>query len=481
MIRKYYKFIISLLFVFLSLTLLKSVLDLGVLPNKYFNLFAGIIFLLNIIGITGLLIKKAWTKVVSGIFYFILTIICVVGVIGINDLKAFFDKSFNNAEETFSVEYYILSKNNYKEEELNSKDIYYLSTDINNTLVLSTLTNKFKSNYISVDETNTLFTNDIFVIERASFDIISEIDPNIKKEEYHVLYSFKIKVELTNSSVGEDEKVITDEEKQEEKLVAGEYYNIFVGGYDFTNTFMDFNLLVTINKTNKEVMLTSIPRDYYIIDAKVGKKDKLSDMGSRGIETNMSSIAKLFGVKIDYYVKINTSSVVRLVNAVGGITYCSNQAYTTSHATILNSYDDSKGKKLYVKKGCQYLNGIEALTVARERLAFKSGDNQRQKNCVQIIRAVGKKITVSNYMNVLNAVSGAYTTTMPREFVTDNIKAYLDDPSWTISQQSVTGSHGSNYIFFGTTIDYVMYPNMGSVNNAKNKIQMMKYKHLKDI
>ena len=49
--------------------------------------------------------------------------------------------------------------------------------------------------------------------------------------------------------------------------------------------------------------------------------------------------------------------------------------YTTSHALILDTYDDSLGEKLHVKKGCQWLNGIETLTVARERLAFKTGDN----------------------------------------------------------------------------------------------------------
>lgn len=244
-------------------------------------------------------------------------------------------------------------------------------------------------------------------------------------------------------------------------------------------------MLVSINKTNNEILLTTIPRDYYITDARVGKKDKLSDMGSRGIETNMSSVAKLFGVKIDYYIKVNTKSLVGIVDAVGGINYCSDMEYTTSHALILDTYDDSLGEKLHVKKGCQWLNGIETLTVARERLAFKTGDNQRQKNNAKIMQAILNKMKTpamaTKFPSVLSAVNGLYTTTIPKDLVTSSVKDLLENPNWAIKTQSVTGSGGQDYIFFGKTKDYVMYPNYNSVNNAKKKIQGMKYKKLNTI
>ena len=119
---------------------------------------------------------------------------------------------------------------------------------------------------------------------------------------------------------------------------------------NFTNTNMDFNMIVSINTKTHEVLFTSMPRDYYIeVDGYNGKKDTLSYMGALGITTNMKSIEKLFNIKIDYYLSIKTTSLVRLVDEVGGINYCSDDAYTTTHAMILDSYDDTKGKKLFVK------------------------------------------------------------------------------------------------------------------------------------
>lgn len=474
MLKKYCKTIISILFAIISIVLSISVYNINLLPTKYFVLFVGIIAVLNVISALLLKSKKIWTKIISVILYIIITIMSIVGLTLTKDVDNFLDKSFNNAEKVHKIEYYVMSKKEILENDLNKKDIYYSSSDINIGKALNVLIEKYKTVNKVVNEDNDLFKKEIFIINRPLFDTYAEMKNGIKKDDYKIIYKFTIEVELDNKNLGEEEE--NTEEVQQKKLKVGEYYNIFVGGYDFTNTFMDFNMLVSINKDNKEILLTSIPRDYYITDAFVGKKDKLSDMGARGITTNAASVAKLFGIKVDYYVKVNTSSLVTLVNSVGGITYCSDVAYTTSHAKILDSYDDTKGEKLYVKKGCQHLNGIEALTVARERLAFKSGDIQRQKNCVKILKAIGDKVSISNYTKIMSAVSGSYTTTMDKDFMTEMLKTYLSDPSWKINSQTLTGSHSNNYIFFTTQRDYVMNPNQGSVSAAKSKIQEMKYK-----
>ncbi|MCI6107489.1 MAG: hypothetical protein PUE33_03370 [bacterium] len=51
---------------------------------------------------------------------------------------------------------------------------------------------------------------------------------------------------------------------------------------------------------------------------------------------------ELFYLKFINYIKV--------VDEVGGITYCYDQAFTTTHALILNDYNDYGKKKLYVKK-----------------------------------------------------------------------------------------------------------------------------------
>jgi len=235
-------------------------------------------------------------------------------------------------------------------------------------------------------------------------------------------------------------------------------------------------MIVTVNTKTHEVLFTSMPRDYYIeVDGYNGKKDTLSYMGALGINTNMKSIEKLFNIKIDYYLSIKTKSLVRLVDEIGGINYCSEQAYTTSHAMILDSYDDSKGKKLYVKKGCQHLNGIQTLTVARERISHQGGDRQRQKNCQAIIIDIFEQListnTLTNYNNILDSVSDLYETTIPKKVITNIVKDTVDNGNnWKFEMQSVNGEDTHDYVHMIDLIDWVTYPDMSTVYNATLKI-----------
>lgn len=478
---------IGLAFAFLILTIVASkiIFDLNVLPMKYFVRICEGLFIINFIAGFCLLIRnKGVVKVLSFILYFLINIAGIAIIYYGTITNRFLDKAFGNAESEYKAAYLLLSKNKYEFEELKTKDIAYVETLANKDKVFSELAKSDIKTFLEFPDLNAALAQDITLLDNATYVYLKEEQTDINISGYNIIYEFEVGIELSNEAVGEEE-LEEDSKHEYEKLTPGEYYNIFLGGYDFTNTFMDFNMLVSINKTNNEILLTTIPRDFYITDAKVGKRDKLSDMGARGIETNMASVAKLFGVKIDYYIKVNTKSLVALVDAVGGITYCSDAEYTTSHAMILDTYNDSLGEKLHVKKGCQALNGIQTLTVARERLAFKTGDNQRQKNNAKIMMAILNKMKTpamaAKFPSVLSAVNGLYTTTIPKDLVTSSVKDLLENPNWVIKTQSVTGSGGQDYIFFGSTKDYVMYPNYGTVNAAKRKIQGMKYKRLSQL
>ena len=294
------------------------------------------------------------------------------------------------------------------------------------------------------------------------FDFVFDAIPNFKKEDYLFLHSFELTFQVENTEVGE----------------VGESFNIYVGGNDFTGSLMDFNMILTVNMQKHQILMTSIPRDYYIpVNGMNGRKDTLSFMGAlgNGIETNRKSLEEFFGINLGYYIKINTKSLVSIVNEVGGIDYCSDISFWTTHAKILDSYDDTKGEKLYVKKGCQHLNGIETLTVARERLAFPGGDRQRQKNCQEIIKAIFKQLlstnTITNYNNILNSLSDLYQTNIPREKITDLLYETINGANWQFQEQSVNGSDGQNYVRLTNILSYVMNPNMDTVNSAIVKIK----------
>ena len=159
-----------------------------------------------------------------------------------------------------------------------------------------------------------------------------------------------------------------------------------------------------------------------------------------------------------------------------GIEFCSDKSFYTTHATIVDSYNDSNGNKLYVQKGCKVYNGVEILTISRERLAYSGGDRQRQKNCQSILISIFNKATspsiIKNYQSVLNSISSLYTTDIPKEVITDYIKDILDNNTkWTFNTQSLNGYDSSGYVHLTNYVDYIMIPYQSSVNSASYNIK----------
>lgn len=261
------------------------------------------------------------------------------------------------------------------------------------------------------------------------------------------------------------------ETKEEVKNI----YNIYIGGVDFTDEIYDFNTILSFNEEKEKLLLISIPRGLHMEAVGYNITDNLSYIGIKGIDVAINSLEKFLDTKIDYYIKINTKSLVTLVDTLGGIEYCSDEEYITTHAMVLDTYDDTKGKKLYVKKGCRIYNGIEILTIARERLHLNGADNKRQENCQKILISLINKImsfeTLTNYDDVLNKVDALYETNIPRGQVKKLIKKRLDNKlNFKIETINITGVDQMGYVRLGTIYDYIMIPNMDTVEVAKNKL-----------
>ena len=82
-----------------------------------------------------------------------------------------------------------------------------------------------------------------------------------------------------------------------------------------------------LTKSSK-ILITSIPRDYYVKLHNKGDNDKLTHSSIYGIKESISTIEDLLKIKIDYYIKVNFTSVVDLVNELGGIDVLSKYEFT---------------------------------------------------------------------------------------------------------------------------------------------------------
>ncbi len=462
--------IITLMNFLFTLFLIVYICKLNLIPFKYLILIILLLILMNI-GILFLISrKKNWMKYIGYGFTTILILMSSIGIYYIAKTNHFFDQAFNNATNSYTNTYYIVTLNQDKYKELlDIKILGYYENIPEIDEALQKLDETYKVGKEKYSEFTALLKDlnakkfDATIIESSLYNVFTKESNVMHEKDYKIVYQFDITVHEQVDEIKDD----------------GNNFSIYIGGTDFTEKNNDFNMVITINKKTHKILLTSIPRDYYVMVNGKGMKDILGYAGYSGIQTSRKTVEDIFDTNIDYFIKINTDSLVGLVDTLGGIEYCSDVAYTTTHAMVTGTYDDTKGEKLYVQKGCRNYNGIQILTISRERLAFPGGDKQRQINCQNIMISIFKKMlrpeNLTNYTNVLNAVNNLYTTNIPRDLVTALVKDTIDNgASWSIEQQSVTGSGSRGYVHMGTIQDYVMVPDQASINAAIANINKIK-------
>lgn len=469
---KYNYLIITAIMLMVNILLFIFTNKLNILPIKYYLLIFGIIVVLEIVSILFILLKKKILNIIGYILSIILIIVNICGIYYVRVTDNFLDKSFNNDNREYTTTFYIVSKkdSNNTLDNIVGKDVGYYKDTPNIEQAITEFGYKYKVNTISYDNISEMFNSiNYILVEKNLYDYTFEIDKSLNKLDYDIIYKYTLTFQETIDS--------NTEENDDNYIPETNNINIYIGGTDFTNQLYDFNMIVSINKDTHKVLLTSIPRDYHIpVYGKGGRSDNMGYHGAWGITTSMKSLEQLLNIKIDYYVKVRTSSLVGVVDTLGGIQFCSDKSFYTTHATILDSYDDSKGNKLYVKKGCYNYNGTEILTISRERLAYSGGDRQRQKNCQSILISIFNKATspsvIKNYQSLLDSISDLYTTSIPRDMITSYIRDILDNNTkWTFNTQSLDGYDSRGYVHLTNYLDYVMMPYQSSVNSASYNIK----------
>ncbi len=478
-IKKYHFLMTGMILIILNTLLLIFIHNLNVLTVKYYFLIFGGLFLLEIISIRLILIKKKPTIVIGYLLILLLVILNLTGIYYVRVTNHFLNQSFNNDKREYTNTFYVLSlkESNYKLDNITDMNLGYYQNTPNINEAIKEFNYQYKVNTTSYEDILDMFQKldteiHYILIEKNLYTYIVEAEDDLNEDNYTVIYEYT----LTFEEIIEPEKDSQENENQKESTGMNNI-NIYIGGTDFTNQLYDFNMIVSINKDTHKILLTSIPRDYHIpVYGMGGKQDNMGYLGAWGITTSMKSLEQLLHIKIDYYIKVRTNSLVEVVDTLGGISFCSNKSFYTTHATILDSYDDSKGNKLYVTKGCKNYNGIEILTISRERLAYPSGDRQRQKNCQSILISIFNKATspsiLKNYQSFLNSINNLYTTNIPRNIITDYMKDILNNNTkWTINTQSLEGYDSSGYVHLTNLVDYIMIPSEESVSKASNNIK----------
>lgn len=455
--------------IFCVFLLTVNVVNMNVLPLKYLYIYYGaMLFLIILMGSIVIFTKKKYWKFISLILNIIISAFCIILMIYVQKTNAFFDK-ISKLTETSS--YLLIVNKDSKYEK--TDDVKGLKTGISITSIESLnfvddLKEKYKLEVIEYDniltQTNDLFDNkiDVMIINSGVKEILAE---QIEDLDNKIRVIDEIAVEI---EVEDPNKKINVNKKNNQ--ADGTSFNIYISGIDTFGRISnvsrsDVNIIVTVNRETKKILITNIPRDCYVLlNGTNGPKDKLTHAGLYGINMSVATLEDLLSIDIDYYARVNFSSFVKLINAVGGVTIDSEVGFCDENYCF--------------KKGPNTLNGNRALAYVRIRHPFADGDTTRAKHQEMLIKALIEKITSSTtiltkYGEILDSLSDCLQTSMPEDVIKSIVKDQIDTmPSWTIELTAVEGKAAmlSRLYSFSGSEFYVDIPYLESVNAVHDSI-----------
>lgn len=471
--------VLALILVIITVFAVGTLTYFNVLPYKY--LVPGIVVLAFIIFfIICMLCRK--TKNYVKIISVLLTIIIMgVEIAGINyafGTITFFNKIFDIGVRTETYEVYVLDESKYKTvKDLNNKNISVYSPSDKAIEKLNKEISFKEKDYDNIDEA----VSSVLEKENDAIYVNSGI-MEIYKESYDNVKDLRL--------VGSYDVTIKSENKLKTVKVTEKPFAVYLSGIDTSGKVnksarSDVNLLAVVNPVKGEVLIISIPRDYYVTLSSKKSKDKLTHAGIYGVLESANTVGDLLDLDVNYYARVNFTSFIKIIDSLGGIEvnvdkpdYRYNDSIDCGSNTICeqNSQREFGSKMIYIKPGKQTLSGEKALAYARNRHQFAGGDNARGKHQSQIIEGIINKAVspaiLTKYNKLLNSLQNGVMTNIEQKDITDLVNMQLDkNIKWQIETTSLTGTDSYNTTYStGGLKAYVMKPDEKSIANAKIKI-----------
>lgn len=306
-------------------------------------------------------------------------------------------------------------------------------------------------------EVDSIIINELSRSQILDMEAYSNFDSNTR-----VVYQTSYKVKNNDSATS-----VSD--------ITSKPFNVLISGSDTRGGFdengrSDVIMIATVNPKTHTILLTSVPRDFYVTTAcdagdgcMQGALDKITHTGIHGTNTTKRTVEQLLGIEINYTFKVGFDTVTELVDILGGVDVYVEPGYATTTS------------EFSVHEGVNHLNAQQALAFARERYSYTEGDRQRTKNQQQVLMGIVKEATkpsvITNYAAIMDTMANTFSTTMSNAEITDLIKYQLNNnPTWKMEQYMVDGTGDTLMCAELGDAASVMVPDQSTVKMAKDKI-----------
>ncbi len=446
---------------------------LDMIPDNYLKIFIIVLLVIYLVLLCLTLprhIKKGF-KITACVFFIIFACIFGYGIKYVDKTISFIDKINDELKQKEEYQIKVLNDSKTTKDNLNSKKIGIFKNE-NYDKIVELLKKKYdKAEIIDYDDPINFFEDlndgkiNAVISSNNVYDLLGT-ELSYLKLDLKTIDTVDVPVENTEHEIV---KVVD---------VTNTPFNIFVAGGDAFGSInkvmnTDVNMVVSVDPIKHKILLTSIPRDYYVILPSKGENvyDKLTHAGYYGVGESVKAVEKLLDIDINYYAKVNFSTIEKIVDAIGGIEVNSDYKFKFT--------DEWNNMYFSYKKGINKLNGKQALGFARERSSFSDGDVQRVKNQQKVISAIIDKVSssktlISRYTDLLDAISKSFSTNLDNKSISRLVKMQLNDMrGWDVESQNLVGhsSTSRNCYSIPKMNLYVMKRDENSVNSAKEKIK----------
>ena len=425
--------VLLLLQLILSIVFLSHLDKMDVLPVKIFST----VFLILLTAFFGCfllgLIRK--TRIFSRVLSVILVFCLGFGVFYTSKTVDFLNR-FNNKTKTLRRNYVVLVKAG---EDVDLKNAKFAIVNEGTNVIRDKAIAQYEKKIGKMNSTS--YGTAVAAVKALVADEVDAVFVN----EAHLVAVREVYDDFDKRFAMSEGTAITTEVEQNTKdyTALKKSFIIYLAGNDeegkLTQTGRtDANVLIVVNPVIHKILLVSTPRDAYTYQPGItpaGYRDKLTHAGNYGVSYTMDTIENLYGIDIDYYAKINFTSMEDLMDVIGPVTVYSEDEF----------WSWNYPEEHYVVGDNKLDTSRRALGFLRERYGLVGGDFSRGRNHMVFLKAVFKKIMspsiIVNYLDLIKVVDKAVLSDIPTSLLTSLAKEQIDkNYSWDIESMAPSGT-----------------------------------------
>lgn len=248
-----------------------------------------------------------------------------------------------------------------------------------------------------------------------------EIDVAPLPEDYYAMFisndGYEEYLDKTEAFYSFTKKVEYEVQDSSTKDITKEPFTVLLIGN--ADNLADTIILATFNPQTMTATMTSIARDSFVPIACYNNQasDKITHSRVVNRQCTIDTVENLLDVDVDYFVEVNFQAVVDIVDALGGLYLNSPVMFVGQDASsIRGTYT------VWVGKGWQTMDGLQALAFARERHNMPNGDMDRQVHQQEVISAIIAKLMdtkdITKLVSVVDAAGKNVKTNFPLSHMT---------------------------------------------------------------